>query len=307
MGDGPEISDTLVVIVPACDEADTISEAIAGIKGIEEKLAARDLNLRIYVVDDGSVDSTGDLARRAGADRVLRNKRNLGLGAAVRTGLMAARADGAKFVVKIDADLQHDPEDILAMIEPIRADEAEVVYGNRFDRMQYRMPLVRRIGNLVFAGLMRWLTNWPLRDSAPGLIAFDRTYLKVFHLPGDYNYSQQLLLDAYHKGMRFAHVDVTFRERTTGQSFISLKYPFKVLPQILMVLVAVRPMRIFAPVGLFFLGIATVVAIYQIVLWALGMGNKPVQNVNLVLGTSLFGLQTLFFGILAELIVKTRS
>ena len=62
-----------------------------------------------------------------------------------------------------------------------------------------------------------------------------------------------LLLDAFHKGMRFAHVPVTFRERTTGRSFVSLAYPFKALPQIAMVLVGVRPMKLFAPIGLSFM------------------------------------------------------
>ena len=107
--------------------------------------------------------------------------------------------------------------------------------------------------------------------------------------------------------MRFAHVDVAFHERKTGQSHVSLKYPFKVMPQIVMVLVGIKPMRIFAPIGLFFLAIATVVAAYQLVLWFMGIGLKPIQNVNLVIGTSLFGLQTLFFGILAELIVGFRK
>lgn len=168
------------------------------------------------------------------------------------------------------------------------------------------MPLVRRLGNRVFTGLMRWLTGWPLRDSQPGILALHRSYLAVFNLPGDYNYTQQILLDAYLKGMRFAHVAVSFTQRRHGKSFVSLKYPMKVLPQILMVLCAVRPLKIFAPIGLLFLFIGGSVFTWQFANWILGMSEKPVENVNLVLGSLLFGLQTLFFGILAQLIVITR-
>ena len=297
----------VAVVVPAFDEAERIGETVAALRALEPALGALDCRLRVLVVDDGSTDGTGGLATAAGADRVLRHRRNQGLGAAVRTGLAGARTEGADFVVKFDADLQHDPADVPAVLAPLFADEADLVYGSRFERLAYRMPLVRRVGNVAFTRLMRWLTGWPLRDSQPGIFALSRTYLEVFRLPGDYNYTQQLLLDAYHKGMRFAHVPVAFRERTTGRSFVSLRYPLKALPQIGMVLVGVRPMKVFGPIGLGFMTVAGAVFGVEIALWFAGVAHKPVEHVNLVLGAGLFGLQTLFFGVLAQLIVERRD
>ena len=145
--------------------------------------------------------------------------------------------------VKFDADLQHNPNDIPAMIEPILNDRADIVYGNRFHKISYKMPFVRKIGNKIFTGLMRWLTGWPLHDSQPGILAVNLSYLEVFNLPGDYNYTQQILLDAYLKGLRFEHVSVQFQKRETGKSFISMKYPFKVFPQILMVIIGIKPFK----------------------------------------------------------------
>lgn len=294
-------------VVPAFDEAERIGDTVAALRALAPGLGALDCRMRVLVVDDGSSDGTGALASAAGADRVLRHRRNQGLGAAVRTGLAGARAEGAELVVKFDADLQHDPADVPALLAPLLADEADVVYGTRFERLEYRMPFVRRAGNAVFTRLMRWLTGWPLRDSQPGIFALNRTYLEVFRLPGDYNYTQQLLLDAYHKGMRFAHVPVSFRARTTGRSFVSLKYPLKALPQIGMVLVGVRPMKLFAPIGLGFMALAGAVFAVELSLWLAGVAHKPVEHVNLVLGAGLFGLQTLFFGVLAQLIVERRD
>ena len=149
-----------------------------------------------------------------------------------------------------------------------------------------------------------WLTGWPLRDSQPGILALSQVYLDQFFLPGDYNYTQQILLDAYHKGMRFEHVPVTFRKRETGQSFISLSYPFKVLSQMVLVLTGVKPMKVFAPLGLFFVAVAAGVFVWELGGWLAGNAVKPVRSVNFVLGTGLFGLQTLFFGLLAEMIVR---
>lgn len=298
-------SNKLIVIVPAHNEAASIVETIQGLRHALQSIKKYKIEPAIYVIDDGSTDATRRIAQEAGADRVLFHSVRQGLGAAVRTGLVAARQAGAGIVVKIDADLQHDPNDIEKLIQPILSDEADVVYGNRFQRISYRMPLIRKIGNHIFTALMRWLTRWQVRDSQPGIIAINHHYLERFRLFGDYNYTQQLLLDAYHKGMRFAHVPVSFRSRKSGKSFVTLKYPLAVSAQILMALVSLKPLRVFAPIGLLFIFIGSTILFSELWMWHNGQILKPVLHVNAVMGCFLFGLQTFFFGILAELIVKS--
>ena len=295
---------SLVVLVPAYNEAERIEETLLALRSIEGSCQARGFELSLYVINDGSRDNTGEIALRAGADRVLHHKVNRGLGAAVRSGLVAARVDGADVAVKFDADLQHEPNDIFELIAPVLGDEADIVYGNRFPGIEYKMPFVRRVGNVVFTGLMAWLTGWPLRDSQPGIFAVNQAFLTNFYLPGDYNYTQQILLDGYHRGMRFAHVPVTFRPRISGKSFISFKYPLKVLPQILMVLIGVKPMRVFGPIGLLFLLVAVGTLCTEFGMWLSGDSPKPVVHVNAVLGCLTLGLHALFFGALADLIVR---
>lgn len=297
----------LVVIIPAYNEEEKIEVVLDALIAKKPAYKEENIDFQVYVINDGSKDKTLELAEKAGADRVVKHQVNRGLGAAVRSGLAAAKADGADIVVKFDADLQHNPDDIRRLVDPILTDEADVVYGHRFRNISYKMPLVRRTGNIVFSGLMRWLTKWPVYDSQPGILAVDKAYLEVFYLPGDYNYTQQILLDAYHRGMRFSAVDVDFRKRETGKSFISYKYPFKVLPQILQIVIGVKPLKFFAPIGLAFLGLGITVSAVEMLSWIIGSSPKPIVHVNLVLGTSLFGVQTLFFGLLADLIVKTKA
>jgi glycosyltransferase involved in cell wall biosynthesis len=294
----------VMVIIPAFNEAETMAATVTTVKEELARLESQGLSGSVLVVDDGSTDNTAGEARQAGADRLLTHKLNQGLGAAVRFGLSQAHEEGAEIVVKFDADGQHDPKDIPALIRPIIEDEADVVYGNRFERIAYRMPFMRRVGNTAFTALMHWLTGWPLKDSQPGIFAVHRRYLKNFYLPGDYNYSQQLLLDAFHRSMRFAHVPVSFKKRLTGQSFVSPGYPLKVITQILMVVIGVKPLKIFGPLGLFFLGAGGLLFVWEMSEWILGLAPKPVRHVNAVLGLTLFGLQTLFFGFLAHLIVQ---
>lgn len=296
----------ITIVVPAHNEIGNIRETIEGLSTIRDHLAIQSLELRIFVIDDGSLDGTADEARAAGANLVISHRRNMGLGAAVRTGLIAARNMGAEICVKFDADLQHDPKDILALIEPILRGNADLVYGERFSNIEYKMPIVRRWGNKVFTSLMRRLTGWPVEDSQPGIFAAHANYLEVFDLPGDYNYTQQVLLDAYLKSMRFAQVPVSFRQRRTGQSFISLRYPLKVLPQIVLVTCISKPMAIFFPVGFAMFVFAAGVFTVQVIEWFYGLSARPVQNVNLVLGSAMFGLQIMLFGVLAKLIIMTR-
>lgn len=293
-----------MVFVPAFNEEEQIGATVEELKEIGWELRDAGVMLRVYVVNDGSQDETAEVARKAGADRVVGHRLNQGLGAATRTGLLAAYRDGAEVAVKFDADLQHDPEDIPALIEPITADEADIVYGNRFGQVEYRMPAVRRIGNFVFTRLMSILTEWPVADSQPGIFAVGRPYLERFYLPGDYNYTQQVLLDAYHKGMRFAHVPVRFRERKTGSSFVSLEYPFKVLLQIVLLLTTLKPLRVFAPLGLAFMMIGAAILGWDVAHWLQGSYPQPAQHVNAILGFGFFGLQTVFFGVLGHLIIQ---
>jgi glycosyltransferase involved in cell wall biosynthesis len=295
-----------IIIVPAYNEEEKIQAVVTELLKLKPEFKAKNLDLYVYIINDGSKDKTYELAQAAGADRIVQHKLNRGLGAAVRTGLNAAKNDGADIVLKFDADLQHNPQDVYAMIKPILDDEADVVYGYRFEKIAYKMPFVRRVGNLVFTGLMRWLTGWPVYDSQPGIIGMSSSYLKNFYIPGDYNYTQQILLDSFHKGMRFQHVKVEFRKRETGKSFISFKYPFKVLPQIIQIIIGVRPLKFFGPIGMFFMGIAILTVIHNLSLWIIGENNKIIENVNLVLGSSFMGIQTLYFGLLADMIVKFR-
>jgi glycosyltransferase involved in cell wall biosynthesis len=294
----------LITIVPAYNEEGKIEAAILALKAKKEFYKEKGFDFRIYVINDGSKDKTLEISEKAGADRIVRHMVNRGLGAAIRSGLNAAFQDGADIVVKFDADLQHNPDDIYKMIQPILNDESDIVYGHRFNQISYKMPFVRKVGNLVFTGLMRWLTKWPVYDSQPGILAVNSLYLKQFYLPGDYNYTQQILFDAYHKGLRFAHVDVDFKKRETGKSFISYKYPFKVIPQILQIVIGVKPLKFFAPIGLLFLGIGMMISMIEIGMFFFSDSPKPIIHVNLVLGTALFGVQTLFFGLLADLVVK---
>ena len=219
----------LAVVVPAMDEEATIGELLERIGRVE----APGCELFTVVVDDGSADRTGEISRGHGAT-VVRHERNRGLGAAVRTGLRSAVEEGADLVAYLDADLEYYPEDIPRIIGPILEGRADYVLGSRFrgESGTRGMRAYRWIGNHAFTLLLVLLTRRPITDGQTGMRAFSREAAADAEIVHDYNYAQVLTLDLVRKGYRLLEVPIRYRLREHGASFISWRYPAKVLPAI---------------------------------------------------------------------------
>ena len=132
-------------------------------------------------------------------------------------------------------------------------------------------------------------------------------YLKVHFIPGDYNYTQQVLLDSYLNGMRFDQVAITFRPREYGSSFVSPCLPLQdhsANPDIDGLRQAAQGLP---AAGQYLRGYCDARLPFRVTMvWLAGRAARPVEHVNLVLGLGLFGLNTGFFGLLAELVVQRR-
>src|SRR5512137_1623210 len=129
----------LLIVLPAFNEAKHLPGVVAGIRAV---LPGADL----LVVDDGSTDGTVDVARQLGV-LVVSHPWNMGYGVTIQTGYKFALANGYDTLVQIDADGQHDPQDIPILLEPIGAGMYDFVLGSRFlGAVSYRPPLARRVG-----------------------------------------------------------------------------------------------------------------------------------------------------------------
>ena len=219
----------LVVLVPAMDEEATIGELLDRIS----RVRVPGCRLSTLVVDDGSSDRTAEIARGHGAG-VVRHESNRGLGAAVRTGLRSAVEEGTDLVAYLDADLEYYPEDVPRIVEPILRGMADYVLGSRFrgESGVRGMRAYRWLGNHVFTALLVLLTQQPITDGQTGMRAFSREAAANDEIVHDYNYAQVLTLDLVRKGYRLLEVPIRYRLREHGASFISWRYPAKVLPAI---------------------------------------------------------------------------
>jgi glycosyltransferase involved in cell wall biosynthesis len=290
---------SVVVFIPALDEEDRIGDVIAGIRERYDDAAGNGYVTTIIVVDDGSTDATRRVSLEAGAERVVTHPYNQGLGAATRSGMQAAAEMGADIAVKIDADFQHDPADVDLVVKPILEDQADAVFGSRMaGEIRYRMPFHRQWGNRFFSWLVSVLTGLKVTDAQTGLMAFNWRYLKVFEIVANYNETQQLIMDAWAKHFRVMEVPVVFHERTTGKSFISFKYPFKVLPTILRMLVRGSPLKVFVPIGAFLILLGSVAGVL-VALDTWKFGGDTTAAVLIIAG-----VQAMLFGLLADSLIR---
>jgi glycosyltransferase involved in cell wall biosynthesis len=218
----------LIVVIPALNEEASIGTVIRKIP--------RDFHpsvtVEVLIVNDGSTDGTVEAAREAGADHFVHHERNQGLGAAVRDGLKEAYRLGADLAVMIDADDEYPAEYIPQAVQPILDDESDYVLASRFRRRVRGMKLYRRLGNYTFTLLQSLLLRRWITDGQTGFRVFSRAVLRDFEIIHDYNYAQVLTLNIVRQGYRLSEVEIPYKVRTNGQSFITWKYVLHVLPAI---------------------------------------------------------------------------
>jgi glycosyltransferase involved in cell wall biosynthesis len=196
----------------------------------------------VLVIDDASHDQTGEIARQAGA-RVLRAPINLGYGGAVQAGFKYAYARGYDLVVLMDADGQHDPDYVGALVEAVG--NYDLVVGSRFKGgLSYRISPVRLIGMKLFSRIASAITGQDLTDTSSGFQALTREVFSLFALgsyPVDFPDADTLIWVARH-GFKIGEVNVVMRQRVAGKSMISgigssltyaLKMPLAILVTIL--------------------------------------------------------------------------
>jgi glycosyltransferase involved in cell wall biosynthesis len=161
----------LTVVIPAYNEGTTIAKVVAGLRELP-------FTTQMIIVDDGSTDGTADLLRSIEGDvEVLRHAQNRGKGAALRTGFAQARG---KVIVIQDADLEYDPIDIPALVEPIFAGRADAVFGSRLmgGRPQRVHLFWHKVGNRFLSLLTNVLYNTTLSDMETGYKAFTLDVLR---------------------------------------------------------------------------------------------------------------------------------
>ena len=202
--------------MPAYNEEQAVSSTLAELVAIIAELG---IKIDVVVVDDGSRDATAEVARRAGAV-TLRLPFNTGVGGAVRTGLRFAEQQRYDRAVVVDADGQHDPRSIPALLTRLDTG-TDVVVGSRFldPATTHHVGWPRRGAMRFLGAVVRRITGQRLSDVTSGYRAFSDAAIRLLarEYPSEYLADTvEVLLIAHHAGLTLDEVAVTMRPRTVG-------------------------------------------------------------------------------------------
>jgi glycosyltransferase involved in cell wall biosynthesis len=204
------------VIVPAWNEQESVGATV-------HEIRATNPSVDVLVVDDGSGDHTAAAAADAGAS-VVRLPFNLGVGGAMRTGYRHALRSGYDVAVQIDADGQHDPRYLDALVEQL--DHVDICIGSRFAHADdpYRVRGPRRWAMILLARVLSRLAGTRLTDVTSGFRVCNRRAMTVFaaHYPAEYlGDTVESLVIATRVGCRVGQLPVDMRPRAGGQASAS--------------------------------------------------------------------------------------
>lgn len=222
----------IMVAIPAYNEEKNISGVVKAVKFHHPEVD-------VVVINDGSRDRTGLEAQRAGAF-VINLPQNLGIGGAVQTGYIYAKAKGYDAVIQIDGDGQHDPKDLSRLIDSIAKDEADMVIGSRFvKKTDYESSKMRRLGINFFSKLVSIACRRDFYDTTSGYRAVNKKGIELFseYYPRDYP-EVETIVYASKMGIRVKEISVDMNKRKGGKSSItplkSIYYMIKVTCAVLL-------------------------------------------------------------------------
>jgi glycosyltransferase involved in cell wall biosynthesis len=203
---------TLALIIPALDEAESISALLAALP--------RDLFAQVLVVDNGSADGTVEAARAAGAEVIVEPRR--GYGRACQAGLAALRPE-IDAVMFMDADLSDDPADVESLVTTFAAGGADVLVGSRvLGRAEPgSLTPVQRFGNWLATRLLRWLWGARFTDLGPMRIVSRAALTRLDLRDPDFGWNVEMQAKAAHLGLAVTEIPVNYRRRRFGRSKIS--------------------------------------------------------------------------------------
>ncbi|MCD5390601.1 glycosyltransferase family 2 protein [candidate division NPL-UPA2 bacterium] len=196
----------LSIIIPVYNEKETILKIL-------EKVKAAPWEKEIIVVDDGSDDGTKTALQHYSDKETVKiyHSRNMGKGAAIRTGLIQVTGD---IVIIQDADLEYDPEDYPRLLKPILQGKADVVYGSRFLGEHKAMLFWHSLGNKLLTLITNILFDTTLTDMETGYKVFKSDLIKEMKIKSNrFNFEPEITAKVLKKGHRVYEVPISYTGR----------------------------------------------------------------------------------------------
>src|SRR4051812_14426485 len=299
-----ERATSLSIVIPALNEENGIDEILQRVLAQRAGLAAVGIHeLEVIVVDDGSKDKTADRIRTYPDVRLIQHPVNRGYGAALKTGFNAATGDLLAF---LDADGTYPPESFPELCQAVETNQADLIIGSRMLSGESEMPLVRRIGNTIFAALLSVVGSRKISDSASGMRVFRKESLSILYpLPDGLDFTPAMSTRAVYEGLNMVEVAIPYKERVGRSKLNPLKDGIRFLRSILWTALLYDPQRFFGPLGLLMLVVALILGLGPTFYYLQNrhLEEDMIYRLFAVLILSVAGVNVLAFGLTCQAVL----
>lgn len=285
------MSDLISIILPAYNEADCI---LATIDDVEKALKGANILYEIIVVDDGSKDNTAELAKTRNV-RLVRHKRNMGVGAARKRGILEAKGD---IVVTTDVDGTYPNDRIPALIEEMKKTQCDMVVGARVGKnVVYEWPH-RAIPKFLIRKLASYLCRYKIPDLNSGLRVIRKEIaLKYFYLlPDSHSWESTITLAFLCNHRDVVYVPIDYFKRKGGSStFHPFADTYNYISLVVRTIMYFAPLRVFIPLSIGIIAVGSIKIVYDWFVYGW------IGSLDVIIFMS--GFMVVLVGLLAELIV----
>lgn len=294
----------LIIQIPCFNEADTLPVTLMD---LPREVPGFD-SVEWLVINDGSTDTTVDIALDNGVDHIVSFINNQGLARAFLAGLDSCIRLGADVIVNTDADNQYMAADIPALVAPILAGKADIVIGarpiNKIDSFSMAKKILQNAGSSV----VRLVSRTSIPDAPSGFRAMTREAAMRLNVFNDYTYTLETIIQAGQKGIVTTSVPVRVNRSLRPSRLVksSSSYIRKSLVTIIRIFVVYKAFRFFMSVGLTALLLGLIGGVRFLYYFVTGDGDGHVQS--LILSSILLGVgfQTILTAFLADLLAVNR-
>jgi len=294
----------LIIQIPCLNEAESLPNTLAALPQSIDRVD----QIEVLIIDDGSSDNTSEVAKKAGADHVIKLTKTKGLAKVFAIGLDASLKRGADIIVNTDADGQYKGEDIPRLIQPILDEKADIVIGNRdienVQQFSWIKKRLQRLGSWV----VRNLADSTILDSTTGFRAYNREAALRLNIISDYTYTLESIIQAENKALAIENITITTnRVDRPSRLFKSMpEYIKRSVATIIRMYSMFNPFKLFTTIGSFFIFIGVLIGCRFIYFYLLYGGMGKVQSLILAAIVLIIGVQFYIVGLLADLISANR-
>jgi glycosyltransferase involved in cell wall biosynthesis len=294
----------LIIQIPCYNEEKNLAIALADLprelEGIDK--------IEWLVIDDGSKDSTSEIAIAHGVDHVVRHPKNLGLARAFTTGLDTCLGLGADIIVNTDADNQYNADDIPLLIAPILAGRADIVVGARpIDNIEHFSSIKKMLEKLG-SWVVRKISNTDIPDAPSGFRAYSRRAAQQLFVLNEYTYTLETIIQAGQKKMSITWVPIRVNKDLRPSRLVKSipSYIKRSINTMLRIFVVYKPFKFFGSMGLGLFGLGFLIGLRFLWFYLQGQGQGHIQS--LILSAILLGMgfQTILIAFVADLLAANR-